>query len=271
MSVTGSIQIEDCDEVARLGPWFHNIHLPDGRQTCPDHWLGDFPLFKWQQLATYLPNDLSGWNVLDIGCNAGFYTFELAKRNARVLGIDSDERYLRQAQWAAKELNLHARVRFEQMQVYDLSRWHEQFDLILFMGVFYHLRYPMLGLDIVSQRVNRLMIFQTMTMPGEGVFEQTWGRAFTAGDVDRQLMLDPGWPKMAFLEHGFNQDPTNWWCPNHAAVEAMLRSAGMRVTDRPGHEIYLCEPDPQHVSCVSTWNAAELLAATGQHRRAPCE
>src|SRR5205823_2591909 len=92
----------------------------------------------------------------------------------------------------------------------------------------------------------------------------TWGRTFGADDRDRQLMLDPGWPKMAFLEHGFADDPTNWWCPNHAAVMAMLRSAGMRITGQPGHEIYLCEPDPQRPSCVATWNAAELLAATGK-------
>ena len=69
---------------------------------------------------------------------------------------------------------------------------------------------------------------------------------------------------MAFLEHRFEGDPTNWWAPNHAAVEAMLRSAGMRVTGRPAHEIYLCEPDPATPSCVTTWNAAELKSATGQ-------
>ena len=69
---------------------------------------------------------------------------------------------------------------------------------------------------------------------------------------------------MAFLEHHFAGDPTNWWAANHAGVEAMLRSAGMKMAGRPGHEIYLCEPDPQHPSCVATWNRAELLSATGR-------
>ena len=82
------------DEIEQLGPWFHNLHLPDGRQTCPDHWLGDFPSFKWRQLSHHLPADLTGWSCLDIGCNAGFYTFELARRGASVLGIDLDEEYL---------------------------------------------------------------------------------------------------------------------------------------------------------------------------------
>jgi tRNA (mo5U34)-methyltransferase len=251
-------------EIKRLGPWFHNLHLPDGRQTCPDHFLGDFPSFKWRQLAPHLPDNLHGQTALDIGCNAGFYTFELARRGAQVLGIDLDDRYLRQARWAAAHFGLDRQVRFEQMQVYDLAQRAEKFDLVLFMGVLYHLRYPMLGLDIVCQHVNRLMVFQTLTMPGAEVFAETWDRTFSPDDHDRKLMLEPGWPKMAFLEHGFAHDPTNWWCPNHAAVEAMLRSAGMKVNSRPGHEIYLCSPDPEHPSSVATWNAAELLSATGQ-------
>jgi tRNA (mo5U34)-methyltransferase len=247
-------------DIESLAPWFHNLHLPDGRQTCPDHWLGDFPSFKWQQLAPHLPKDLSGWSCLDIGCNAGFYSFELAKRGAQVLGIDLDDRYLRQARWAAGQFALADRVRFERMQVYDLVRLDQRFDLVLFMGVLYHLRYPMLGLDIVCQKVKRLMVFQTLTMLGQDVFEETYDRGFD----DRELLNKTGWPKMAFLEHHFAGDPTNWWAPNHAAVEAMLRSAGMKVTGRPGHEIYLCEPDALRPACVSTWNAAELRSATGQ-------
>jgi tRNA (mo5U34)-methyltransferase len=247
-------------QARELGPWFHNLHLPDGTQTCPDHWLGDFPSYKWAEIAPHLPEDLTGWSCLDIGCNAGFYSIALAQRGASVLGIDLDNRYLKQARWAAQQFCLSDQLRFERMQVYDLARVDERFDLVLFMGVFYHLRYPMLGLDIVSQKVNRLMVFQTLTMPGEEIFEPTWDRGFE----DRKLLNESGWPKMAFLEHHFAGDPTNWWAPNHAAVEAMLRSSGLRVLSNPGHEIYLAEPDPSHPSCVSSWNAAELLSATGQ-------
>jgi tRNA (mo5U34)-methyltransferase len=253
------------EQIEALAPWFHNLHLPDGTQTCPDHWLGDFPSFKWRQIEPVLPPNLSGWTCLDIGCNAGFYSFELARRGATVLGIDVDSHYLRQAQWAAERMGLARLVRFEQMQVYDLANRlpaEQKFDLILFMGVLYHLRYPMLGLDIVAQRVGRMMVFQTLTMPGDDAFTDTHGHGFD----DREVMLEPGWPKMAFLEHHFAGDPTNWWAPNHAAVEAMLRSAGMKVLDRPGHEIYVCEPDPQNPSCVTTWNVSEFYAAIGRDR-----
>jgi len=84
-------------DIERLGPWFHNLHLLDGRQTAPDHPLGDFPAVKWRVLGPHLPERLDGWTALDIGCNAGFYTFELARRGAHVTAIDLDPHYLDQA------------------------------------------------------------------------------------------------------------------------------------------------------------------------------
>ena len=227
-------------EIKGLGPWFHNLHLPSGHQTAPDHPLGDFPAFKWEQIEDALPRDLRGWTALDIGCNAGFYTFELARRGASVVGIDHDERYLAQARWAAPLYGLQDRVRFRRMGVYDLARVDERFDLILFLGVLYHLRYPLLGLDIVSEKLGRLLVLQTLTMPGEEVLEV----GSDTGIHGRDAMLHPGWPKLAFIEHALASDPTNWWAPDHACVEAMVRSAGMTVVGRPGHEIYVCEPVP---------------------------
>jgi tRNA (mo5U34)-methyltransferase len=226
------------EEIASLGPWFHNLHLPDGTETAPAHFLGDFPSYKWRALAPHLPERLDGWTALDIGCNAGYYSFELARRGAGVTGIDVDPHYLKQARWAAKELGLEDVVQFKQMQVYDLAAEREMFDLVLFMGVFYHLRYPLLGLDIVARRTRRMMVFQTMTMPGMDVRTDTRDRPID----DRDVLDQPGWPRMAFIEHRFAGDPTNWWVPNHAAVEAMLRSTGMDVRANLGHEIYLCGP-----------------------------
>src|SRR3954470_16407725 len=108
-------------QVEALGPWFHNLHLPGGVQTVPDHFLGgDFPTFKWQQIRDAIPQDLAGWRVLDVGCNAGFYSFELARRGASVLAIDVDPHYLAQARWAAKQFGLQDRIEFRQLQVYDL-------------------------------------------------------------------------------------------------------------------------------------------------------
>lgn len=249
--------------IAELAPWFHNLHLPDGTQTAPDHFLGDFPNYKWQVISKHIPQDLSGWRVLDIGCNAGFYTFELARRGASVVGIDIDEHYLAQATWAAGEFGLEDRVEFRQMQIYELAGSQEKFDLVLFMGVFYHLRYPLLALDIVSQMAQRLLLFQTLQMDGEEVFPYTTDCYI----YDRESLQDRGWPKMAFIEHRYAGDPTNWWIANHAAVEAMLRSSGLKITTRPEPEMYLCEPDPDNPSCIATWNSCELFSVVRSIRR----
>ena len=252
-------------EVERLGPWFHNLHLPDGTQTAPRHPLGDFPRFKWEEVAPHLPEDLSGWTALDVGCNAGYYTFELARRGARVTGIDLDPRYLEQARWAARQYGVEERVELRQAQVYDLAREETRYDLVLFLGVLYHLRYPMLGLDVVCRRTGRLLVFQTLTAPGDEVARDT---ELDRGIHDRARLVEPGWPRLSFLEHPFAGDPTNWWAPNAAACEAMLRSAGMGKLRRVGHETWLAEPDPANPSSVETWNRSEYLSATGQDWRA---
>ncbi len=257
--------------VAALGPWFHNLHLPDGTQTAPNHPLGDFPAVKWRQIAPHLPADLSGWRALDIGCNAGFYAFELARRGAEVVAFDVDERYLRQARWAAQQFELGDAVAFRRMQVYDLAREAETFDLVLFLGVFYHLRYPLLGLDIAARKADRLLVFQTMTLPGDAVARSAPDRAFQ----DREALLAPGWPKMAFVEHRLAGDPTNWWVPNHAGAEAMLRSSGLRITGYPDRGVYLCEPDAAATRTSPprrrTARLVRLFKRNSAPRRAPNE
>jgi tRNA (mo5U34)-methyltransferase len=249
--------------VRALAPWFHNLHLPGGVQTAPGHPLGDFPAFKWREIASVIPQDLRGWRALDVGCNAGFYSFELAKRGAQVVGVDREPHYLNQARWAAEQLGLDGKVEFRECQVYDLGRSEERFDLVLFMGVFYHLRHPLLALDLLAAKVQRLMVFQTLTAPEDAVREAPADMPL----LERGALVEPGWPRMSFIEHKVAGDETNWWAPNHAAVLAMLRTSGLRVTALPGHEIYLCEParegDPAHVRALRE----ELAAALGIGRR----
>ena len=92
--------------------------------------------------------------MLDIGCNAGFYSVELKSRGAsRVLGVDVDDRYLTQARFVASVLGLE--IEFEKRSVYDVDQIAGQFDYVLFMGVFYHLRYPLLALDKVIKKGRR--------------------------------------------------------------------------------------------------------------------
>jgi tRNA (mo5U34)-methyltransferase len=225
-------------EIDGLAPWFHNLHLPSGHQTAAAHPLGDFPAFKWRQIASVLPADLTGARALDVGCNAGYYSFQLAARGAEVLAIDLDEHYLHQARWAAERLDRPGRVSFVQMHLYDLLGSPERFDVVLFLGVLYHLRYPQLALDGLAPLVEGRMIVQTLTMPGASGLEVPDDLPF----AERDALTAPGWPRAAFIERAYAGDQTNWWAPDDACVRAMLRSAGLRVVAVPGHEIYVCEP-----------------------------
>ncbi|MCW2679153.1 MAG: SAM-dependent methyltransferase [Frankiales bacterium] len=242
------------DEVAALGPWFHNLHLPGGVRTAPEHPLGDFPSYKWREFAGSLPQDMSGMRALDIGCNAGYYTFELAGRGADVLGIDHDPHFLTQARWAAEQLGVSDQVELRQMDVYDLARLREEFDVVLFLGVLYHLRYPLLGLDLVAEKVRGTLVLQTLTSPVTTTREVPADLPFD----DREQLADPAWPSMAFIENRLADDPTNWWAPSPAALEGMVRSTGLKVVDRPGYEIWVCERD------APSAHLGELDRATGR-------
>ena len=241
------------EQAAALGPWFHNLHLPapggpgspgDAVQTCPDHplGLGDFPAWKFEQLRPHLPADLRGASALDIGCNAGFYAFELAGLGAQVTAIDHDAHYLAQARFAREHLDPEGRVSFEQADVYDLLRREGAYDLVLFLGVLYHLRYPVLALDAVFRRVKPggTLFLQTLTAPGA----DPAAAATPSDDVDfndRSELVAPHFPKLSFIEHKLAGDPTNWFAFDPAAVEAALRSCGFAGVTRLTDELWRAE------------------------------
>jgi tRNA (mo5U34)-methyltransferase len=223
------------ENVKKLGKWFHNIDLK-GVRTAPDHFLGDYPNVKFQKFAHAIPADLRGKTVLDIGCNAGFYSIEMKRRGAdRVVGIDSDDVYLAQAKYAAEVLG--AEIEFKKMSVYDVASLGEKFDVVIFMGVLYHLRHPLLALDLLYENVVKdLLIFQSMQRGSDQVDDIKADYDFWETDIFESR----GYPQMYFVEHRYSQDPTNWWIPNQACMEAMLRSAGFQVTEHPEKEVYIC-------------------------------
>jgi tRNA (mo5U34)-methyltransferase len=221
--------------IEELGPWFHNIEL-DGVPTAPNHFLGNYPYVKWRKFAHTLPADLTGKTVLDIGCNAGFYSIEMKRRGAaRVLGVDFDESYLAQARFAAEVEG--AEIEFQKLSVYDVGALGERFDIVLFLGVLYHLRHPLLALDLVREHVvGDLLVFQSMQRGSAEVRDIEENYHFWRED----LFDEPAFPKLHFIEHRYANDPTNWWIPNRACVEAMLRSAGFEITTHPEAEVYIC-------------------------------
>jgi tRNA (mo5U34)-methyltransferase len=225
------------DRVRELGPWFHNLDL-DGVRTAPDHFLGDYPAVKWNSFAHVIPADLTGKTVLDIGCNAGFYSVEMRRRGARVLGIDADERYLEQARFVAAFHNLD--IEFRRMSVYDIGALGQQFDIVLFMGVLYHLRHPLLALDLIVNTVVRDVVVVQSMLRGSDAVEPLEADY----DFEEEEIFDrPSYPRMFFVERRYSGDPTNWWIPNRACMEAMLRSAGLTIVDHPEREVFCCRLD----------------------------
>jgi len=230
-------------EVGRLAPWFQNLHLPHGIETAPDHFLPDYPACKFRNFANGLPDDLAGKSVLDIGCNAGFYSFEFKKRGAgRVVGIDSDDRYLAQARLAARAQGF-ADVEFRNLSVYDVGALGERFDWVIFMGVLYHLRHPLLALDLIREHVaGEMMLFQTMQQGSDGEIAVPEDHPFHKPGTwePPDYFDDPAYPRMHFIERKFANDWTNWWAPNAACSKAMLRAAGFTVEAQLEPEVYVC-------------------------------
>lgn len=223
------------ERVTALGPWFHNLNL-NGVHTAPEHFLGDYPQIKWRSFRNALPSDLTGKTVLDIGCNAGFYSMEMKRRGAsRVLGVDFDEDYLAQARFAAEVEGLN--IEYRRLSVYDVASLGERFDVVLFIGVFYHLRHPLLALDLIHEHVARdLFVFQSLQRGSKEMME-------VASDYDFQQedhFHNPAYPKMHFIENSYSHDYTNWWAPNAACSAAMLRSAGFWIESHPEEEVFVC-------------------------------
>lgn len=220
--------------IAELGAWFHNINL-GGIQTAPHHFLGDYPALKWKSFSDAIPADLRGKTVLDIGCNAGFYSMEMKRRGAdRVVGIDTDERYLEQARFASEVAGLN--IEFSNLSVYELDRLREKFDVVLFLGVLYHLRYPLLALDLLHQHVVKdLLVVQSMLRGSDDIVPVAPDYPFT----ETEIFELSGYPQMYFVEKKYSQDPTNWWIPNRACLEAILRVAGFEILAHPEAEVFL--------------------------------
>lgn len=239
--------------VEALGDWFHNLDL-NGVKTAPHHFLADYPNNKWSRFAHVVPADLTGKTVLDIGCNAGFYALEMKRRGAeRVVAIDSDDRYLAQARLAAQVKTLS--IEFLNLSVFDVGRLGERFDLVIFMGVLYHLRHPLLALDLIRDNVvDDLMLFQTMQRGAEAVDPVHENYDF----FEHAHFDSPGYPKMHFIEREYSNDWSNWWVPNAACTQAMLRSAGFEIIAHPEAEVYLCRAAERPTAAGAVYPAPPL-------------
>jgi tRNA (mo5U34)-methyltransferase len=201
-----------------VDPWYHRIEVLPGLLT---------PGVNESQLVLKeldLPEDLSGLKVLDIGTRDGFFAFECERRGAEVTAID----YMPCEETGfpvAKEL-LGSKVEFVQDNVYDLSpEKYGEFDLVLFLGVLYHLRDPMLALDRIWDVCRGRLIVETQTI--DDALLTSSGDFRRLSDIDADLASIP---LMQFYPgSSLNDDPTCIWAPNETCLRAMLDEVGFSV------------------------------------------
>src|SRR3989454_4871515 len=229
------------EKVRELGPWFHNFEIAAGIWTNPaGQFPGiEYPLGRWQLIDPLLPN-VKGKSFLDVGCSSGFFSLKLKELGAAyVLGIDFEQQpqAIEQAQFAARTLGLD--VDFRIMSAYDLGTLAKKFDVILFMGLFYHLRHPLVALEAAHAVCAGSMIFQTITTLHEKKFSELDPATITNVHLHSSTMSDNRFPALRFVEGTLDGDVTCWFIPNLQAVAAILRSCGFQ----PGQMTFTTEKE----------------------------
>ncbi len=238
------------DTVTRLGPWFQNLDLR-GVQTARGPF--DQSAVRWSYIEPLVPADLSGKTVLDLGCNAGWFAVKLRERGAKVLGVDWYPQAIEQAVYAADVLGLDIEYRLQNLYQYVLQT-EERFDIVLFLGVFYHLRYPLLVLDRLAEITRERLYFQTVLYePTEPPAPLEVPNNITAADLG--LLDNPDFPRLYFIEKSLRGAYNNWFICSRSAARAVLRSAGFTDIEETGPDCFVCAPER------SGWRAAHDLDA----------
>jgi tRNA (mo5U34)-methyltransferase len=182
------------------GSWWHSIDLGDGIVTPGVHTLAELQ-DNFRHLR--LPENLTGQRVLDIGCWDGFYSFEAERRGAQVTSVDC----WRPANFFRAKEALHSAAEFHELSVYEVSKERlGAFDIVLFLGVLYHLRHPLLALEQVCEVTREFAVIESHVVD------------------NLRTGHDPVMQFYEFDELGGQYD--NWWGPNIECLTKMARSAG---------------------------------------------
>jgi tRNA (mo5U34)-methyltransferase len=200
------------------GEWFHSFVLADGTRI---NGAKSLEVLQVEFEEVFGPIDLAGRSVLDVGAWNGAFTLEAMRRGAaRALSVDFytwvDPRYraLEKFLYVRKDSGF-SNIEYKVLDVQEISKANVgTFDIVLFLGVFYHLREPLSILDRLAEIVQDCLILETYLDPIDNV-------AYPA------MRYYPG-DELA-------GDPTNWWGPNQACIEALLRSCGFAAVDPRFH------------------------------------
>lgn len=211
--------------IAEHGRWWHEIELAPGIVTPGD----DSNRMKLPILDDLgFPRSMVGLQVLDIGCSDGFFSFEMERRGADVVAIEFvPETY---TGFATARKILGSRVSYRMDNVYNLSpATYGEFDVVLFLGVLYHLRKPLAALDAIRSVMKPGAQLFVGTMMIDDYFLFPDGSITTLDAVNPLLKQVPLW--QAYPGDSLNGDFTNTFAPNRRALEVALEEAQFRVEE----------------------------------------
>jgi tRNA (mo5U34)-methyltransferase len=208
--------------------WWHSFELPDGTRIEGTLDLGSLKL----RIAQFpIPEDLRGKRVLDIGTWDGWFAFEMERRGAEVVAVDNWDNPL----FREIHARLASRVDYRQMDMYDLTPERiGRFDIVLFMGVLYHLKHPLLALDRVCALTTELAAVDS----------------FVLRDEHRKGDNVSNRPIMEFYETSeFGGQTDNWVGPSLPCLLAFCRTAGFARVE--------LQSQIEHGACVACYRAWE--------------
>jgi tRNA (mo5U34)-methyltransferase len=202
-------------ELGKSAAWFHCLDLGNGIKTRES-----VPHLQrlWTGIQRHIPEDLSGKSVLDIGCNAGFFSVAAKRRNADyVLGIDASAGFLKQAEFVRDVLGLQ--IEYKNMSIYELPALARTFDIVLCLGVIYHCADPFRAAENVASVTAHTAIVESALLNSPQVADKAvWEFVF------------PGYENRAYMADE-KERHYNWWFPNMTGLRALFRSAGFASTE----------------------------------------
>ncbi len=209
------------ERIRSISQWYHRIEVRPGTVTP-----GINDCATTLQLLNP-PPDCRGLRVLDIGTRDGFFAFQFEARGAEVVAVD----YVPKDQTGfgvAAEL-LQSRVAYVQDNIYSLStERYGTFDIVLLLGLIYHLPDPLLALSIARRLCRERLYLETQVT--DHAFRMPDGRFVPLEEVAKELV---GIPLMQFYPSGsLNNDPTNYWAPNVICMEMMLIESNFMVLNK---------------------------------------
>lgn len=224
------------DQRSRKG-WWHSFELPDGTRidgVCTLQSLKD-------RIAQFpIPADLSGKRVLDIGTWDGWFAFEMERRGAEVVAIDNWDNPL----FHEMHARLQSRAEYLLLDMYELTPERlGRFDIVLFMGVLYHLKHPLLALELVCALTRDMAAVDSFILRDE---------YRPKSKVDQR-------PIMEFYETAeFGGQTDNWVGPSLPCLLAFCRTSGFaRVELQSVIEHSAC------IACYRKWNPPSPAAVKG--------